>query len=55
MKLQDRLEQVEGQIQGCRREANVYKSRANGCEERLGYLTKEGECRTCKRDCGYGY
>ena len=46
MKLQSRLEQVERQIQSCRREASVYKSKANDYEERLGYLKKEGESRT---------
>ena len=42
MKLQSRLEQVEGQIQGHRREISECVSKADGSEEGLG--RKESEC-----------
>ena len=43
VKLQNRIEQVEGQITDCRREASVYEDKASGCKERLGHLKDEGK------------
>ena len=37
---------MERDIQYYKGEINGYKSDANSCEERLGLLKKEGECRT---------
>ena len=44
--LQRRVEEAEGKIQGYKRSANRWESKATGYEERLGVLTKEGGCRT---------
>ena len=43
--LQRRVEEAEGEIQDCRGWVNNYESEATDYEERLGVLTKEGECR----------
>ena len=44
--IQERLEGAERMIQVCKGIVNGYESDANDCEERLGLLKKEGECRT---------
>ena len=43
--LQRRVEEAEGEIQGYKGKVNHYESKITGYEERLGVLTKEGECR----------
>ena len=43
--LQRRVEEAEGMITSCKEEVNRYECKITGCEERLGVLTKEGECR----------
>ena len=43
--LQRRVEEAEGEIQYYKGEVNHYGSEATDYEERLGVLTKQGECR----------
>jgi chromosome segregation ATPase len=50
-RLQGRVEWVEREIQGYKGEVSEWESRATGCEERLGLLKKEGECRTRQCSC----
>ena len=44
--LQERVEEVEGQIQTFKQMVSMWVSDSTGYEERLGLLKKEGECRT---------
>ena len=40
------MEEAEGVIQYHKEWVSKWESEATGCEERLGLLKKEGECRT---------
>ena len=44
-KLLRRMEEAEGKIQHYKGEVIVWERKVTGREERLGVLTKEGECR----------
>ena len=41
-----RLQVARRKIQRCMMEVNKWESKAADCEERLGLLKNEGECRT---------
>ena len=42
---------MEGVIQDYKGQVSKYESDATGCEERLGLLKEEGECRTWQCSC----
>ena len=44
-RLQERVKEVESNIQRYKRAVSEWESEATGYEERLGLLEKEGECR----------
>ena len=43
--LQRRMKEAEREIQHWKEKVNCYESEATDYEERLGVLTKQGECR----------
>ena len=45
------MEEAKGEIQNYKGRISQYESEATGCEERLGLLEKEGECRTWQCSC----